>query len=442
MQTRFKESVHGVELGGSGLKSTSASRIAYFAYLVYVVVFLLSLPNRIPAIGVIRPTIVIAAFVGFFLLLEWSRLPQDRSVSSRRLLYFMLFIIVSLPFVKWPGSVLRGNLQDLIKVVLFFVFTVKLIDTEERLRTFVLVYLGCQLIRVFEPLYLHYTEGYWGDVTHIGGGEFMDRLSGGPVDRLINPNGLAFIIISIFPLLYYLLFQSSRAKYKVMFIGLAPFLIHALILTGSRSGLVGFAVAIAAIVVRSKRRLVALVLLSVTLAVALPFMPGELQDRYLSIFGMSETHSRTFDGRIAEWKGDFETFLGRPVVGHGIGTSLEASFNRTGSALVSHNMYTEALIETGAVGFVFFMSFIISIVLSSVAIRRRKSDSGPIPALQNTSYVVRLNDGLFVWAIVCLVFSMAQYGVSEYHWYVLGGLVAVSCRFSAQRRETESSCAE
>lgn len=423
-------------------KRSATSGIAFFAFMVYVIVYLLSMPNRIPAIGVIRPSIAIAALIICFLFLEWSRLPKDDSGVSRRLLYFVAFIFLSLPFVEWPGSVLRGNLQDLIKVVLFFSFSVKLIDTISRLKAFVFVYLACQLIRVLEPLYLHYTTGYWGDATHVGAGEFMNRLSGAPVDRMINPNGLAFIIISIFPLLYYLLFHSTEKKYKLLFLGLAPFLLHALILTGSRSGMVGFAVAVAAIIARSRQRKLAMVLLPLVLITAFPFMPSEFQDRYLSIFGMSETHSRTFQGRIDGWGDDFETFIQRPVVGHGVGTSLEASFNRTGSALVSHNMYTEVLIETGIVGFILFTSFLASVVLVLISIARQIAVSDYDKQSKDNSFVLRLSEGVLAWAAVCLVFSMAQYGLSEYHFYVIGGLAVASSRIMRQAKTTAGNAAE
>ena len=52
------------------------------------------------------------------------------------------------------------------------------------------------------------TNAYWGDAAHIGGGEFLNRLSGAPSD-VINPNGLAFVIIIALPFMY-LLIANAR----------------------------------------------------------------------------------------------------------------------------------------------------------------------------------------------------------------------------------------
>src|SRR5690606_27442589 len=102
----------------------------------------------------------------FFLQREkvsgWSKDPISSSV-----LLLILYIFISLPLVEWPGSVIRNNLSQFVKAVVFFFFAALLIDSNRRLKLFLVVFLGCQVIRVFEPLFLNVTQGYWGSKTHL-----------------------------------------------------------------------------------------------------------------------------------------------------------------------------------------------------------------------------------------------------------------------------------
>jgi len=146
----------------------------------------------------------------------------------------VVYVFLTLPLVEWPGSVLHTNSLIYLKVLMFFYFSAMTLTTEKRLMTFVGVLLMCQIFRVLEPVYLNATDGYWGSSTHLGGGESMLRLAGSPYDT-INPNGLAFVIVSVFPFMHYLSI-SGGIRIRLLSLVLAPILFYALILTASRTG--------------------------------------------------------------------------------------------------------------------------------------------------------------------------------------------------------------
>ena len=156
--------------------TSKSDSFSYRILLVYTVSLLLHIPERIPAIAPVRPDLILLALLAFSLIgAQWERVLAQK--PGRLLLILIAWIIVTIPFVEWPGSVIRENWKPFIKAVIFFFAIVLSITDRRRLFIFLIVFLGCQTFRVIEPLFLHITQGYWGSAAHIGGGEFMDRLS-------------------------------------------------------------------------------------------------------------------------------------------------------------------------------------------------------------------------------------------------------------------------
>ena len=205
----------------SNAEEYNVSNLLFWLYIYFIIDFFLHLSARIPGYGHIRPTLLLVLLITAGLFTQSSKL---HSVTNdhilKRIKYLIYYLILTLPIVEWPGSVLN-NLSEFIKAIVFFFFTALIIDSEYRLKIFLFIYTFSQTFRVLEPLYLNVTEGYWGSNTHLGYGEFADRLAGAPVD-VINPNGLGFVIVTIIPFLYYLAFKSPIKKLKLIAMMILP----------------------------------------------------------------------------------------------------------------------------------------------------------------------------------------------------------------------------
>src|SRR5205814_5122009 len=129
---------------------------------------------------------------------------------AKRLWILVGYILVTIPFVEWPGSVLH-NLEPYAKSLCFFFFVVATVDTTRKLRMLLVVYVATQLWRVLEPLYMHVSSGYWGSATSLGNWESMDRLAGSPYD-IITQNGLGFVIIMTLPHLHSLVTPTPPVR--------------------------------------------------------------------------------------------------------------------------------------------------------------------------------------------------------------------------------------
>jgi hypothetical protein len=401
------------------------NELPYRLYLLFVFSFFLRFSERIPFLGFIRLDLVLIALI--FTLLTLSKTQQDdrkiESDTSKILKILMLYIIISLPLTQWPGSVIRIGIPNFIKAVIFFYFTVSLITTEERLKTFINVFIICQSIRIIHPVFLHLTTGYWGTpelnpVTDMGDGMMMDRLAGGPKD-ILNPNGLAFVITSVIPFFHYTSLSSSF-KYKILYISLLPIFVYALILTASRTGYICMGIIMINIFLRSRKKILMIIAIAIALIVIFVNLTELQRDRFLSIYRHDVPGSETAQGRLAGNIEDFNIAMLHPVIGHGLGTSMEAVYHATGNAQMSHLLYTEVLQELGFIGLIIFLFFMKSIISNfHRSFKKIKQNN------QNNIYLLNLSTAMLVWLWMNIFNSFASMGLSRYEWYLFGGLSVV-----------------
>lgn len=385
-------------------------------YLLFAVSWFLHLGTRLPLLGIIRFDLLLVGVLIYLVFIsgEDASASMDGAHTDKMLKVLVVYSILTIPFVYWPGSVINTGIGNFIKAIVFYYFTVAFVRTEQDIKKLVFVFVACQVFRILEPLYLHVTEGYWGGLAYMSAGaERLDRLGGAPSD-VVNPNGLAFIICLVLPFLYLM----ARLSWKglVGAILLASACLYALVLTGSRSGIVGLMVVFIGIVAKAKRRVLWLISAVLVVTVSFPLLSSNMQDRYLSLFGKGEKNAGTAEGRVTGALDNFEVVLHRPIFGHGLGTSQEANANFSTDNMPAHNLYIEVAQELGLVGLVLFVVLVKSIYIGFSICKREYNQ-------RNTSvFLSKLVDCLQIVLFMNFIFSFASYGLSSYEWYFLGGM--------------------
>lgn len=403
------------------------SGFTFFLFIIYQLVFFLNMPSRISGLGIIRPTVLLFLVISFLLVLQREKIAYKfNQPIFKAFTAFVLMLIITLPFVKFPGSVLRENISIFIKAVVFLYFSALILDTEKRLKLSLLVFVGCQVFRVLEPLYLNVTSGYWGSSTYLGGAEFANRLSGAPAD-IINPNELGFVIVTVIPFLHYFLMPRGFMV-KAMYFALLALLLYALILTMSRGAFLALIVVAWFVFKESKRKVFLVVFGIIAVMAAMAVMNDNQRERYLSLFSSETKQSSSAEGRVTGIINEFKLGLSRPVFGFGLGTTAEAKFNTWGHSKASHNMYGEILIETGLVGLFFFLRFILSI-------KKELKLNLELASASNEFYKTLFKVlNIVFWMFA--VYSINYWGLSQYYWYNLSGLViAASLLMSATTKK-------
>ncbi len=409
--------------------------MSFVLYLCFIVSFFLHLTARIPALGSLRLDLILMILTVISMALtKIQSFRISESKPARTLTVFVIYVIVAIPLVEYPGSVIYFGLENFAKVVPFFFFTIYLVDTERKLKVLVGVFLLCQVIRTLEPLYLHVTEGYWGSVAYSasgGDGSALMRLASSPMD-VLNPTQFGWLIISHLIFIYYLLWNGSRIK-KLVFLCYAPLALYAFLLTGARSGMICLFFVVLQVIWfaenRKKAVIFGLILLVPIVIIAGAKMGPALQTRYLSIVKKDVAGSDTAMGRINGLKNNIRNVMNRPLFGHGIGTTREVNYNTIGTAQITHNMYFEIMQETGGVGFCVFFMYIKSLLSVLYSLRRRLLGQRP------RTNMISLATALIVWMQMHLLYTLSCFSLNRWEWYLTGGMAVVCGRLAVTRSD-------
>lgn len=402
-------------------RDIKATKIAFALFVLYIISFFLRIPARVSILGDLRLDLLLVGCI-FALIMIAKLQKQEEQRIARYLKVILIYSVLVLPFVTWPGSALSRGIPEFIKAIIFFFFTYSLVLNEQRLKIVVYTFLLANTFRIIEPLYLNITQDYWGSGTTFGW-DRVDRLAGAPHD-VINANGLAFLIATVLPFYHYL-FGSSGFWRKLIYWSLVPVLLYTMSLTLSRSGILAVAIIYGVIFLKSNRKLILSVIGVFGIAIFFASLNPVQQDRYLSIFDGDTQSAQSAEGRVTGLKQDFQVGMAKPIFGHGLGTSREANWNIAGRDQLSHNLWIQIFQELGIVGLIIFILYAKEIYKGfMVANRSVNNDTNASPFLRKCLPAMQ------VWLIMNFLFSFASYGLSSYEWYLFGGFSAVLTRLS------------
>lgn len=402
----------------------SQTKLPYYLFLIYMCSFFLRIPARLSFLGAIRFDLLLVLLI-FAMLFKVEPPAKTNVAKNARLL--VIYSILVIPVVTWPGTAAFQGVPALIKSVIFFFFTYKLVINEDRLKTVVYLFIGLNTLRVIEPLYLNLAHGYWGSRTSFGW-EQIERLAGSPYD-VINSNGLAFVIASILPFFHYL-FATGNWKRKLIYISVLPIFLYTMSLTLSRSGLLAIFMIYGIVFLQSSRKGLIIMLGTIALIVSFLSLNEHQKDRYLSIVDSDTQSSASAEGRLDGWTTDFLVAMKSPIFGHGLGASAEANWNYAGATNKSHNLWLEVLQELGGIGLILFIRYSVSIFQG---FKQAKSvfekTSGQSSFMH--SCVLAMN----TWLYMNLLFSLASYGLTSYEWYLFGAFSAIVLTISEKTKQ-------
>lgn len=239
----------------------------------------------------------------------------------------------------------------------------------------------------------------------------------------MNPNGLATLFAVSIVMAFWQVREAAgrRRMFRYvysLYIGLAGV---AVLLTGSRGGLIALITGVAWLaVVRTGRSPIQgaflLALAGAGLYGATRLLPESTSNRLLNT--PEEIRSGTWSERRDINKVALDLFIESPVVGYGSGTFFWTVAPRYGKPIDAHNTYTGVAVETGAIGVGLYL------LVWGLLFHRVRA----LPAVERS-----------VWQAILMIWLVAQLSstldFAKSTWFILGlGIARSSALHSASRR--------
>lgn len=328
--------------------------------------------------------------------LEGNLTARPREVNL--VLLLTLTALLSVPFAA-DGNVAWEEFSDVfIKNIVMFLVMLNVVRTEFRLKSLLWLSFAVSVYLAYHAL-KDYGSGNFGPEGRIWGA------IGGPFG---NPNDLALHFATMIPIAAALFFSSRNVLAKPVYLGCALLMAAALVVTFSRGGFLGLAVAVAVFGWKAGRsnRFLFIVVGLIVLGAFVVLAPGGFGLRLFSIYDNSLDTGSASARSALFWRSVYVS-AANPVFGIGMQNFPIVGIRNQ----VSHNAYTQVASELGLAALVIYCLFIITPFKRLLRIER---------ATDRTNHAERrlhfLSIGLQASIVAYAVSSF--FGSVAYNWYV------------------------
>ena len=333
----------------------------------------------------------------------------------------------------------HGNFYDarlgtieFLKIVIYYLLLVGLIDSAARLRLFLLIialFIVCTAIvallnhhGVIEVPGLTETRDEYGE-DELGQPILIYRLCA--MGIFGDPNDLALILNFALFIFAFWLFEAKRWLVRLALLAPIATLLHALVLTQSRGGFLSLLAGIIVLVFTRVRLKRAILITAVALPAILMAFSGRITN-----FDITNSQD-TAQGRIQLWSESLVLFHQWPLFGIGQGNLADELGH------VAHNSYVHGYAELGIFGGTLFVGALYLGMVAISRLRARKSTEG-CAAQRNSDELLALRQCLLpaVAAYLVGLYSLSRtYGNAT---YLVVGLAAAFLALRAAR-ETDTA---
>jgi O-antigen ligase len=353
-----------------------------------------------------------------------------RSQESKKYVFFYIMMVLSIPLAVHRRVAFEFTILTYLSSVLYFYIFLINVDSEKKLKS--VLFMVCCSILFYSTLGLIKGSGTSGDLAAQAA--ISQGIDINPENRLYfgsyDPNDLAFFLTSLFPLSILFMIGRDNILKKGLSILTMAMSVIIILLTGSRSGLLGL-LCIAAVfffqnsgaIKRSTKVFVMLVGLAVIGAYGYKINT----ERFSSLTNVTSDYNVTAeDGRLAIWKKGMLLVASNPVTGVGVNCfanaigNLRADLGEIPKWQAPHNSYVQVAAETGLIGFLLFLSLI------KISLRNLKfvltSDKKPAESseLKKIATAVRL---AFVGSIIVAFFVTEAYTIIFTLFFALSAVI-------------------
>jgi O-antigen ligase len=351
-----------------------------------------------------------------FTLAVWAAYPGKRWLPNvQHVAYFAFASAVIACWTLSPWAAQGQNVvEDWFKILVFYFLLVTTIRDEDGLK-----HIAVGFVAVMGLYLLHSFREYLGGRHTYRMG--ISRMIG--VDSTLgDPNSFGASIVFALPMAA-ALWRSGigGAKGKVLLTGFVGLASLCVLLTGSRSSLLGLAVWFLIVIWGTKYRFRAFVAFALLAPVAFIALPESLQTRFETIINPEvgpKNAQESGQGRIEGFFKGLDLWEANPLLGIGPGAWRPA----TRSLLESHNLYGQLLGETGTLGAAAFLFLLAAFWMNLRAIKRLR----PISSDYRSDFLFQISSAVGVSLFLLLFMGNFGHNLFRFTWLWYGGFLIIA----------------
>ncbi len=357
----------------------------FIGVFIYILFDYLRPYDLVPALLYLRIPLIVLTLTTLAWVLKISR---TGVIYWNRLSWLYLFFVALVGFTVVSANNYYFALT-MFKVLLpafaLFVIASDVVNTQSRFRTLVWLLLLIHMFLALKGTY-NYLIGY--------GAAGAQRTSGAVgTSFLADENDFALTLNMMIPFAFFTVTYAKNWFTRIVSIPILIALTFGVVSSFSRGGWVGLVVAIVFCLLRSRRKVLMLIVVIVLTATLIAVAPSEY---WTEIETISDTGEATATTRLHYWHAAFRMFIDHPIVGVGAGnggiympeyvTGYKNPEKQWGRAF--HGTLPQILAELGIIGISLYLAMIFFVFKQLSRIRRKALESG------NLSDTVRFADSI------------------------------------------------
>ncbi|MDP3791833.1 MAG: O-antigen ligase family protein [Candidatus Omnitrophota bacterium] len=308
----------------------------------------------------------IPMITGWLILVAWlchvAQKQQKIRVPAEFIAMLLLGIVIYAS--RWHAAypaIAVYMFDEFIRVAMLFFLMINVINNEDDLKQAAGVLVSVIFILVLYAYYRYKTEGFEYAVPSV---YYVDR------------NFFAESIVAVLPLAFTFYEESISKWKKILFLGITGVMAGGIILTYSRGGLLAMVIVLAALFIKSRKKIMMIVTAILVLIIFLPHIGDKYTGRMGTIATYEEDPSAMI--RIATWRSGINMLEKHTLLGVGAGNFNDLFIDYAPPEMKKyadytmsiHNMFLQIFSETGLLGGGLFIFIIISSLLGLLRLRK------------------------------------------------------------------------
>jgi hypothetical protein len=339
---------------------------------------------------------------------RWLSNPQHASYAA-----FALAVVVAWFMSPWAEQGQR-IVEDWFKIIVFYFLLVTTIHDEEGLK-----HVAVGFLCVMGLYLLHSLKEYIGGRYTFRMG--ISRMIG--VDSTLgDPNSFGASIVFSLPIVAALWKAGIGGRAgRNLLAGYVALSCLCILLTGSRSSLLGLILWFMIAIWSTRYRLVAFTAFAIAAPLAFLALPGELQNRFETMINPEvgpKNAQESGEGRITGFFTGMELWAAYPLTGIGPGAWRPC----TGSIIESHNLYGQLVGETGTLGAIAFLSILGCFAWNLLAVRRDRLANPE----RRSDLVYTLSSAVGVSVFLLMFMGNFGHNLFRFTWLWYGGFLIIA----------------